>query len=174
MREKLREIAMVNMGCSGRWDNRHNEKALNSQSLARPQSRSGPFSPLGKNGFQKIERNFHMPWLLCRVPVWIYPNCYIPERSANPEQTKIPYHHRWCVSALHRQHDGAFYRLLEQHMPDWEKRKHKLELVLIWKTFWICRGAVSRSLHRCTPLCRSIAKGKNVSFCSEWLYEVKY
>lgn len=31
----------------------------------------------------------------------------------------------------HRQHDSAFYRMLEQHMPDWEKRKHKLELALV-------------------------------------------
>ena len=31
----------------------------------------------------------------------------------------------------HRLHDGAFYRLLEQRMPDWEKRKHKLELALV-------------------------------------------
>ena len=31
----------------------------------------------------------------------------------------------------YRQHDAAFYRLLEQHMPDWQKRKHKLELALV-------------------------------------------
>jgi len=31
----------------------------------------------------------------------------------------------------HQQHDAAFYRLLEQHMPDWERRKHKLELALV-------------------------------------------
>ena len=31
----------------------------------------------------------------------------------------------------HRHHDAAFYGLLEQHMPDWEKRKHKLELALV-------------------------------------------
>jgi len=31
----------------------------------------------------------------------------------------------------HRQHDAAFYRLLEQRMPDWQKRKHKLELALV-------------------------------------------
>lgn len=30
----------------------------------------------------------------------------------------------------HRQHDASFYRLLEQRMPDWERRKHKLELAL--------------------------------------------
>jgi len=30
----------------------------------------------------------------------------------------------------HRQHNGDFYRLLEQRMPDWEMRKHKLELSL--------------------------------------------
>jgi hypothetical protein len=28
-------------------------------------------------------------------------------------------------------HDKAFYRCLEQHMPDWEKRKHKLEMALV-------------------------------------------
>ena len=31
----------------------------------------------------------------------------------------------------HRQHNEAFFRLLEQHIPDWQKRKHKLELALV-------------------------------------------
>ncbi|MDY6822726.1 MAG: M48 family metallopeptidase [Thermodesulfobacteriota bacterium] len=31
---------------------------------------------------------------------------------------------------VHRRHDAAFYKLLEKHMPDWEKRKHRLELAL--------------------------------------------
>jgi predicted metal-dependent hydrolase len=30
----------------------------------------------------------------------------------------------------HPRHDAAFYRLLERHMPDWERRKHKLEMTL--------------------------------------------
>jgi len=30
----------------------------------------------------------------------------------------------------HPRHDGAFYKLLERHMPDWERRKHKLEMAL--------------------------------------------
>jgi predicted metal-dependent hydrolase len=30
----------------------------------------------------------------------------------------------------HRGHDAAFYKLLEQRMPDWKRRKHKLELSL--------------------------------------------
>ena len=30
----------------------------------------------------------------------------------------------------HSRHDAAFYRLLERHMPDWERRKHKLEMTL--------------------------------------------
>ncbi|MFP4040807.1 MAG: M48 family metallopeptidase [Desulfosudaceae bacterium] len=37
--------------------------------------------------------------------------------------------HELC-HLVHRQHDAAFYRLLEKHMPDWEKRRHKLELTL--------------------------------------------
>jgi predicted metal-dependent hydrolase len=37
--------------------------------------------------------------------------------------------HELC-HLLHRPHDAAFYRLLEKHMPDWEKRRHKLELTL--------------------------------------------
>lgn len=31
----------------------------------------------------------------------------------------------------HHDHSPAFFRLLEKMMPDWEKRKHKLELALI-------------------------------------------
>ncbi|MBI5901583.1 MAG: M48 family metallopeptidase [Rhodocyclales bacterium] len=31
----------------------------------------------------------------------------------------------------HRNHDAAFYRMLEQQMPDWEKRKHRLETALL-------------------------------------------
>jgi len=31
----------------------------------------------------------------------------------------------------YRQHDAAFFRLLEQQMPDWQKRKHRLELALV-------------------------------------------
>lgn len=31
----------------------------------------------------------------------------------------------------HRHHDALFYRLLEHRMPDWERRKHKLELSLV-------------------------------------------
>jgi len=31
----------------------------------------------------------------------------------------------------HSRHDHAFYRCLEQHMPDWQKRKHKLEMALV-------------------------------------------
>ena len=28
-------------------------------------------------------------------------------------------------------HDKSFYQLLEKHLPDWQKRKHKLELALV-------------------------------------------
>ena len=31
----------------------------------------------------------------------------------------------------HRDHDGRFFRLLEQMMPDWEKRKQRLEAALL-------------------------------------------
>ncbi len=31
----------------------------------------------------------------------------------------------------HHNHSPAFYELLEKSMPDWKKRKHKLELALI-------------------------------------------
>jgi len=31
----------------------------------------------------------------------------------------------------HKDHSRAFYRLLEQVMPDWDKRKHRLELALV-------------------------------------------
>lgn len=37
--------------------------------------------------------------------------------------------HELCHLQCH-DHSGDFYRLLEKVMPDWEKRKHKLELVL--------------------------------------------
>ena len=36
--------------------------------------------------------------------------------------------HELC-NLKHSRHDAAFYRLLERHMPDWE-RKHKLEMTL--------------------------------------------
>jgi len=38
--------------------------------------------------------------------------------------------HELCHLRI-RDHSRAFYRLLEQVMPDWDKRKHKLELVLV-------------------------------------------
>lgn len=31
----------------------------------------------------------------------------------------------------HHNHSPAFYKLLEQAMPDWKKRKHKLELAMV-------------------------------------------
>ncbi|MDY6903570.1 MAG: SprT family zinc-dependent metalloprotease [Thermodesulfobacteriota bacterium] len=37
--------------------------------------------------------------------------------------------HELC-HLVHRRHDAAFYKLLEKHMPDWEKRKHRLEMAL--------------------------------------------
>lgn len=38
--------------------------------------------------------------------------------------------HELCHLQCH-DHSSAFYRLLEKVMPDWERRKHKLELVLV-------------------------------------------
>lgn len=38
--------------------------------------------------------------------------------------------HELC-HVKHQEHGPKFYRLLEKVMPDWEKRKHKLELALV-------------------------------------------
>lgn len=38
--------------------------------------------------------------------------------------------HELC-HLTHRDHDASFYRLLGQIMPDWEKRKQRLEVVLL-------------------------------------------
>jgi predicted metal-dependent hydrolase len=38
--------------------------------------------------------------------------------------------HELC-HLFHRDHNPSFYRLLEELMPDWKKRKHKLELALV-------------------------------------------
>lgn len=57
--------------------------------------------------------------------------------TLNPELIKAP---RECIQyvithelchLLYRDHDSGFYLLLERMMPDWQKRKHKLELALI-------------------------------------------
>ncbi|MCK5676080.1 MAG: M48 family metallopeptidase [Verrucomicrobia bacterium] len=31
----------------------------------------------------------------------------------------------------HHDHSPAFYKLLEKTMPDWKKRKHRLELAMV-------------------------------------------
>jgi len=38
--------------------------------------------------------------------------------------------HELCHT-LHHDHGAAFYALLVEVMPDWERRKHKLELALV-------------------------------------------
>ena len=38
--------------------------------------------------------------------------------------------HELC-HLTHRDHDANFYRLLGQVMPDWEKRKQRLEAALL-------------------------------------------
>ncbi len=38
--------------------------------------------------------------------------------------------HELCHIQFH-DHSSDFYRLLEKVMPDWQKRKHKLELALV-------------------------------------------
>jgi len=37
--------------------------------------------------------------------------------------------HELCHQ-VYKKHDAAFYRLLEKMMPDWERRKHKLEITM--------------------------------------------
>lgn len=57
--------------------------------------------------------------------------------TLNPELIKAP---RECIDYVithelchleHEHHDPEFYQLLERVMPDWQKRKHRLELALV-------------------------------------------
>ncbi|MDX9812542.1 MAG: SprT family zinc-dependent metalloprotease [Bacteroidales bacterium] len=57
--------------------------------------------------------------------------------TLNSELIKAP---RECIDYViihelchlkHKNHDAEFYRMLESHLPDWEKVKHRLELALV-------------------------------------------